>query len=478
MEGIRSANVNGRQPIVTRIGGRSKTEELKSCVLYEKVSLAKKRKTIPRSVYRPYSDARKVMVPLKNRIIQCLSSIQHSRNRLLRAEQLEPVMHDHHYSQLTALTLTKLPLEVWLGIRFLVTVQTEEEETEKVQTDFHNTTEETFETYQDELIHYDDNEVQRIQDDRLVDKDNKVLFQIPMHYRFEGDFSNSDCEETGESNDGWKVVQMSKNKRERLIEHNLSYGLKAMEKEEVDSVMNIWSLSKQEKWTLYLHWRNNYIELQKKLLEEYSDRYKDSCSDLQKRKQDLNLSVVAGTDVVGMTTTGAAKHNYIIKGIRPKIVIVEEAAEIFEAHIFASLAPSVQQLVLIGDHEQLRPKPTYYELEKNYKLDVSLFERLTKNKCPVKTLSIQHRMRPEIASLITPTIYPVLYNHVSVEEYDHIQGVDKSLFFIAHTELELSSNSDNKSHSNRHEAMFLAALCEYFIKQDYDVSQITILTLY
>jgi hypothetical protein len=39
-----------------------------------------------------------------------------------------------------------------------------------------------------------------------------------------------------------------------------------------------------------------------------------------------------------------------------QLVIVEEAAEVLEAHILTSLAPTVEHLVLIGDHFQLSPK--------------------------------------------------------------------------------------------------------------------------
>lgn len=45
-----------------------------------------------------------------------------------------------------------------------------------------------------------------------------------------------------------------------------------------------------------------------------------------------------------------------------QIVIVEEAAEVLEAHVLACLAPNTQHLILIGDHEQLRPKTEMYEL--------------------------------------------------------------------------------------------------------------------
>jgi hypothetical protein len=38
-----------------------------------------------------------------------------------------------------------------------------------------------------------------------------------------------------------------------------------------------------------------------------------------------------------MTTTGVAKYNELLKDIGFPIVIVEEAAEVFEAHILTAL---------------------------------------------------------------------------------------------------------------------------------------------
>lgn len=51
-----------------------------------------------------------------------------------------------------------------------------------------------------------------------------------------------------------------------------------------------------------------------------------------------------------------------------QIVVVEEAGEVFEAHILASLAPTTEHLILIGDHEQLRPKPQLYALQESHGL--------------------------------------------------------------------------------------------------------------
>ena len=45
---------------------------------------------------------------------------------------------------------------------------------------------------------------------------------------------------------------------------------------------------------------------------------------------------------------------------------MEEAGEVFEAHVLASLAPTVEHLILIGDHEQLRPKPQLYALQASH----------------------------------------------------------------------------------------------------------------
>ena len=52
-----------------------------------------------------------------------------------------------------------------------------------------------------------------------------------------------------------------------------------------------------------------------------------------------------------MTTTGRAKYNHLFKDINFPIIIVEEAAEVFEAHIVASLSKETKHLILIGDHE-------------------------------------------------------------------------------------------------------------------------------
>lgn len=122
--------------------------------------------------------------------------------------------------------------------------------------------------------------------------------------------------------------------------------------------------------------------------------------------------------------------------IKPRITIVEEAAEVLESHIVTSLSAGCQHLILIGDHQQLRPNPTVFDLAQHYSLDVSLFERMVKNGMPFSRLRLQHRMRPEIATMVNH-IYGDLENHESVMHFDNVKGISHNVFFIDHEEAEV-----------------------------------------
>ena len=137
--------------------------------------------------------------------------------------------------------------------------------------------------------------------------------------------------------------------------------------------------------------------------------------------------------------SGAAKYRKLLQRLRPRITIVEETAEVLESHIVTSLTPGCQHLILIGDHQQLRPNPTVYELAKDYQLDVSLFERMVKNGMPFERLRLQHRMRPEISQMLEH-IYknPKLENHESVMNFENIKGVARNMYFVDHAQSEVS----------------------------------------
>ena len=139
-----------------------------------------------------------------------------------------------------------------------------------------------------------------------------------------------------------------------------------------------------------------------------------------------------------LSILGAAKYRELLQRLRPRITIVEEAAEVLESHIVTSLTPGCQHLILIGDHQQLRPNPTVYDLQKNYDLDVSLFERMVTNGMLFSRLSLQHRMRPQIAKMLDHIyVAPKLQNHESVLNFEDIKGVERNLFFVDHNKGEV-----------------------------------------
>lgn len=141
--------------------------------------------------------------------------------------------------------------------------------------------------------------------------------------------------------------------------------------------------------------------------------------------------------VIGMTTTGAVKYKKMVETIlKPKIMLVEEAAHVLEAYVVASLTRHCTQLILIGDHKQLRPMIADHDLAKDF-LDVSLMERLVQNGIAQNIqnwtqLKVQHRMRSEISKLICPVIYEELENHSDVDTYPEVKGCSKNLFFVNH----------------------------------------------
>nr|XP_054748302.1 NFX1-type zinc finger-containing protein 1-like [Lytechinus pictus] len=262
----------------------------------------------------------------------------------------------------------------------------------------------------------------------------------------------------------------------RFIQKKLS-GKDVLDPRIVLSIKDVWTMHPNDRWALYHVWMKSYLEMLNGKLPSYELKFKQLCGQLDEAKDVEKYHVLREATIIGMTTTGAANHQQVLQRVRPKIVVVEEAAEVLEAHIVTALNASCQQLILIGDHQQLRPKPNVYLLAKKYHLDVSLFERLINNEFPYSQLELQHRMRVELSDLMKRHFYDNLHDHESVKQYDSVESVQKDIFFLDHAETE-NEMEDTQSHFNLHEARFIVALCYYFLQQGYQPGQITILTAY
>jgi superfamily I DNA and/or RNA helicase len=142
--------------------------------------------------------------------------------------------------------------------------------------------------------------------------------------------------------------------------------------------------------------------------------------------------------------------------------MIEEAAETLEAHIITALTPATQHLILIGDHQQLRPSTAVHTLAADHHLDVSLFERLTGFTERV-SLTEQRRMRPDIRELLSPIYLNPLSDNPLVTKYPNVKGMCNNLYFLTHEEEEKNAK-DSRSKINEHEAQMCAKLASYLIK--------------
>ncbi|KAL4220570.1 NFX1-type zinc finger-containing protein 1 [Mactra antiquata] len=273
----------------------------------------------------------------------------------------------------------------------------------------------------------------------------------------------------------WEIQKGEKKKMKKKLQKNLASGDIMME-EEANRCTNLWKMKIGRKWRLYRLWVLKYSDHLRSLINEKEDEFDAAAKRYQEALMQEDKEILKNSTIIGMTTTGAAKYQRVLQELKPRIIVVEEAAEVLEAHVVTTLSRGCEHLVLIGDHKQLKPNPTVYKLATNYNLDVSLFERMVENGIRCDCLELQHRMKPEISELMKH-IYENLRDHDDVKKYEAIKGIACNMFFIDHKNEE-SHNEDLRSHSNVHEANYIKHLCKYLLLQGYRPEQITVLTLY
>ncbi|KAL4804436.1 P-loop containing nucleoside triphosphate hydrolase protein [Aspergillus unguis] len=207
-------------------------------------------------------------------------------------------------------------------------------------------------------------------------------------------------------------------------------------------------------------------------------------------------------DVVGVTTTGLVNNSELLRTLKAKVLICEEAGEVLESHTLTALLPSIEHAILIGDHLQLRPKIArkalsleYDGQSPRYNLDESLFERLANLefpqpssdneaqtfKFPVAQLDYQRRMHPFISSLVRQTLYPKLKDHSGTTSYPEIAGIRRRLFWLDHDNYEDPGDPEDplQSKTNTWEAGMVAALVMHLCRQGvYKRGEIAVLTPY
>ncbi|CAD6972418.1 unnamed protein product [Tilletia controversa] len=234
---------------------------------------------------------------------------------------------------------------------------------------------------------------------------------------------------------------------------------------------NVWSYSRADRALLVDQWTAIFRQAALSSLDDIYDKVQTARAGVQEHRDQERLSVLRHCKIIGATTNGAAKAAELLKKVKPRVLLVEEAGQVLEAHILATLSSSVEHLILIGDHKQLRPQVTNYGLSMDnkrgrghlHRLDFSMMERLAEeSKLPVSRITTQRRMRPEICDLIRPV--QELDDHDSVKHRGDIKGVATNCFFFSHDHAE---SAQETSRTNEFEADMAVDFVRHLVHQGY-----------
>ncbi|KAH9478522.1 NFX1-type zinc finger-containing protein 1 [Psilocybe cubensis] len=239
---------------------------------------------------------------------------------------------------------------------------------------------------------------------------------------------------------------------------------------------DLWKMSLQERTRLALAWEEDIRVLAYNInLDRYNslrEDYKEACKEYNDIRDETRRRLLSSVDLIACTTTGAAKLTSLINSIAPRVLMVEEAGQVLEAHILTSLVNSIHHLICIGDPQQLRPSLATFGLSMDsergkqlFKFDRSLMERLADSGLQMTQLNVQRRMRPTISHFIRRILYPNLEDHDIVKTYPSVRGMQKDVYFLNHIHPE-GGSEDSVSKYNTYEVQMIRDLVLYFLKQD------------
>jgi hypothetical protein len=251
----------------------------------------------------------------------------------------------------------------------------------------------------------------------------------------------------------------------------------------------VWQMTYPERTAALRRWKTDILKERVSRIYSCGKQYGETSANINALFNEKNRRIIQVKRIIGCTTTAAAKHVQNIQSASPDVLLVEEAGEILESHILTALGPETEQAILIGDHKQLRPK-THHDLsiEKGdgYDLNRSLFERLVLRGFPHQVLSQQHRMRPEISSLVRHLTYPDLTDAPGTQTRPALQGFQDNLIFLNHENLEEETHdtpdwkdgNSTSSRQNNFEAQMTLKCVRYLAQQGYGTGQVVVLTPY
>ena len=250
----------------------------------------------------------------------------------------------------------------------------------------------------------------------------------------------------------------------------------------------VWKMPLESRQAALNRWQTAILDDLVNEIRDTGRQYNLNQTELDRVFRERDSSIIKTKRIIACTTNGAAKYSSAIQAASPGVTLVEEAGEILEAHILTSLGPHTEQLIMIGDHKQLRPKCSYelsVEQGDGFDLNRSLFERLVLKGFPHVTLTQQHRMRPEISSMIRHLTYPDLTDAASTRQRADLRGFRDNVVFInhSHSEMELKNGRElndggTSSKQNEFEGRMILKCVRYLAQQGYGSDRLVVITPY
>ncbi|TDZ35092.1 NFX1-type zinc finger-containing protein 1 [Colletotrichum spinosum] len=317
---------------------------------------------------------------------------------------------------------------------------------------------------------------------RYLDTNKKIRAFLAEHHRSHHDELFGLDNEDSEDNEGW--IEVRRKGRKNPLELWLRGG--PASNAPTRSLRHLFrarlsQMAPNERVLLHQEWLRQVLQDDLEMLCEAHERYDESREKNRRIRSSIDLRCLQQANIIGITTTGLATNLDLLRRVKGKVLLCEEAGEVLESHLLTALLPTIEHAILIGDHLQLRPQIQDWRLQRanpagvKYSLDVSLFERLVHPpipgtpRLPFSVLNTQRRMHPSIAELIRSTLYPSLVDFESVEEYPDVPGLAKRLFWLHHETPESGRTSDkdsiDTSYSNDFEVEMVSALVSHLLRQ-------------
>jgi hypothetical protein len=184
--------------------------------------------------------------------------------------------------------------------------------------------------------------------------------------------------ETVEGEDAeWVALQIRELQNQMIFLRQLLQGVPTLDEKQLNELYqyDLLQIPLLQRWMMYNSWKVKALEIQEERAAQLEKLYFENANKLKDVRNLESAEICQKADIVGLTTTGAARQRALLNHLKPKIgnilffilqqsihyfilyhsnfyspfiVVVEEAAEVLESHVVCALSTSCQQLILIG----------------------------------------------------------------------------------------------------------------------------------